>query len=137
MVAWADVPLDHVQSLSPLLVIMRVARHRHLHRDSEMVTADKFLSVPVPGPFCHQTGLQTRSSKQIRMTDSRCLYYCQLPDTAPAKQAPLEILVDLNRAGSSDADQQVTGTFSYLLISLISLPFGPFENVKTWTWIIW
>ena len=41
----ADAPLDRVQALSPLLVIMRVAQRRHLDSDGVVVTKDSSSSL--------------------------------------------------------------------------------------------
>lgn len=44
----ADAPLDYVQPLSPLLIIMRVAQSRLLNREDAVITADELLSTPAP-----------------------------------------------------------------------------------------
>jgi len=46
--ARADVVLDYMQPLSPLLVIMRVAQSRLLNKEGAVVTADELLSGSVP-----------------------------------------------------------------------------------------
>ena len=46
--ARADVLLDYMQPLSPLLVIMRVAQSRLLNKEGAVVTADELLSGSVP-----------------------------------------------------------------------------------------
>jgi hypothetical protein len=46
--AWADTPFGHLQPLSPLLVIMRVAQSRLLNKEGGVVTTDDILSGSAP-----------------------------------------------------------------------------------------
>ena len=46
--AQADILLNHIQPLSPLLVIMRIAQSRLLNKDGGVVTSDDLLSGAAP-----------------------------------------------------------------------------------------
>ena len=72
--ARADVPLDHLQPLSPLLVIMRVAQHRHLNRDGVVVTTDELLSASAPHRprLTLKLDFKPRDSSDIEEAESWC-----------------------------------------------------------------